>query len=127
MSPDPEMRAELRCRPGDLALVVREEPGCERNIGRLIEVDGPLHHNQDLGLPCWLLRPVTSQPWCYTWDGQVFVKPIDWQDRIEIPDAWLIPVRRDDGLSLEEMESCVREQARMDQGLIEIGAVEPFD
>ena len=120
------MTMELRCRPGDLALVVNEEPGCENNIGRLIEVDGPLLHNQDLGLPCWLLRPVTAQPWCYyTWGHQMFVVPVDWDDRNEIPDAWLVPVRRDDALNLEEMEACIRQQARMDEVLIAIGAVDP--
>jgi len=29
---------KTRCKPGDLAVIVREEPGCEKNIGKIVEV-----------------------------------------------------------------------------------------
>ena len=35
------MNKTARCRPGDLALVIGEEPGYEENLGRLVKVSGP--------------------------------------------------------------------------------------
>ncbi len=39
----------LRCTDGALALVVYDEPGCESNIGRVVEVRGPVQTNPGLG------------------------------------------------------------------------------
>lgn len=35
------MSATTRCRPGDLAIILRDELGYEENIGRIVEVHGP--------------------------------------------------------------------------------------
>ena len=56
------MTAYSRCRPGDLAIIIRDEPGYEENIGRIVEVHGPAHLNFDHGLT-WLIVPVTRQPY----------------------------------------------------------------
>ena len=32
----------LRCKDGDLAVVVGDFPGCEGNIGRIVQVKGPV-------------------------------------------------------------------------------------
>jgi hypothetical protein len=90
MNPDPN----LRCRDGDLALILREEPGCDVNIGRVVRVGGPLYVNPRRG-PTWLIEPATGDPWTYlahTGDG-VITRPITFADCIEHPDAWLFPLR----------------------------------
>jgi hypothetical protein len=84
----------LRCKEGDLALVIHDEPGCEANIGRTVEVRGPLNVNLRLALPCWLIRPVKPEPWCVTnLDGSLVSEVVGWGSRVEHPDAWLLPLR----------------------------------
>ena len=118
------MSGELRCRPGDLAIVVREEPGCEGNLGRIVEVDGPLAVDPELGLPCWLIRPVSGAPFTFIAGGRLRFEVVEWSSRVELPDAWLLPIRRDDAMSLEEAEACARIQERIDRELVAIGAVQ---
>ncbi len=52
----------LRCRPGELAVIVRDEPECRDNIGQIVRVlrectDFP----DELGFN-WLIEPLSSQP-----------------------------------------------------------------
>jgi len=99
----------LRCREGELALIIREESGCEANIGRAVCVSGPLEIDTCRG-PTWLIAPATPEPWFYlSPDGEgVVVRPISHADRVEHPDAWLLPLRPDEGepgVSSEEQES----------------------
>lgn len=85
---------ELRCREGELALIIKEEPGCESNIGRTVTVHGPLEFCPGRG-PTWLIEPVTLEPWsvCEYRDGSVWTRPITLEHRIEHPDSWLLPIR----------------------------------
>lgn len=117
------MSNRIRCRPGDLALVIHDEPECASNIGRFVEVDGPLTLNRDLNLLCWLVRPVVRAPYAVIDRQGCAMQLVDWESLVEHPDAWLLPVRRDDALSLEEMEVYARMQARIDRALVEMGAV----
>ena len=83
-----------RCKAGDLALVVYDEPGCESNIGRVVEVRGPVQTNPKLGLPCWLIRPAGSSRYWRVVRGSAPARtePVSWKRRIEHPDAWLLPI-----------------------------------
>jgi hypothetical protein len=52
----------LRCRPGELAVIVQDEPECRDNIGQIVRVlrectDFP----DELGFN-WLVEPLSSQP-----------------------------------------------------------------
>jgi hypothetical protein len=57
----------LNCKPGDLAVVVTDDPGCEANVGRLVRVvnvtdavrePGHWWHIAPLGPPTWVcLQP----------------------------------------------------------------------
>ena len=86
---------EMRCKEGDLALVIHDEPGCESNIGRVVEVRGPLNVNERLELPCWLIRPVKPELWSVAqFDGiHVIDKLVGWESQVEHPDAWMLPLR----------------------------------
>ena len=87
---------KTRCKPGDLAVIVREEPGCEANIGKLVEVRGPIYMDQLCG-PCWIIRSIsTTGDWlCRTIHGPVrrISGGVRWSDGIDHPDAWLMPIR----------------------------------
>lgn len=88
---------KLRCKAGDLAIVVRDEPGCEDNIGRVVQVSGPIVVRPVVG-PTWLIRPIGAQRW------QVYrphlARPVETattDDRlsdIEHPDGWLLPLQQ---------------------------------
>jgi hypothetical protein len=84
----------LRCKQGDLALVVYDEPGCESNIGRAVEVRGPVEINPRIGLQCWLIRPAgSSGRWRVVRDpAPARTEIVSWKNRIEHPDAWLLPI-----------------------------------
>ena len=85
----------LRCRPGDRAIITRDFPGCAQNIGRIVEVSGPIKITR--GLPTWLIRPLDGAPYTYRMTpGDIRTEPIAWQDHIEHPDAWMHPLRGSD-------------------------------
>jgi hypothetical protein len=44
-----EVEMTLRCKHGDLAVIVGEYPGCEANIGRIVQVRGPAHLSEQCG------------------------------------------------------------------------------
>jgi hypothetical protein len=95
----------LRCREGDLALIIREERGCDSNIGRVVTISGPIEVHTSHG-PTWLIEPTTPEPWSYvapSGEG-VVIQPITFADRVEHPDAWLLPLRLGDDLLAEAMK-----------------------
>lgn len=86
------MTTRLRCREGDLAIIIREEPGCEVNIGCAVIVHGPLRQNADAG-PDWVIVPANNHALTFEEsDGRIISQKIDEADRIIHPDAWLIPI-----------------------------------
>jgi len=82
----------LRCSEGDLAIITREEPGCEANIGCVVKVHGPLRASTDRG-PAWQIEPFHHSPWTFVEDdGQVLCQYIDLDDGIIHPDAWMVSI-----------------------------------
>lgn len=99
---------KLRCRPGDLAIVIGEEPGCEMNLGRFVRVRGPLRPDPNRG-PSWLIRPVDREPWAVMQPGgrrEEFV--VDWADHVEHADRWLLPMGESALLDMEVTDLIVR-------------------
>lgn len=87
------MTSTLRCRPGDLAIIIRDEPGYEENVGRIVEVHGPAHVHIEHGLT-WLIVPVTHKPYAVrTRRGKLYDSEITVEDQIEHADAWMMPIR----------------------------------
>lgn len=86
---------QTRCNPGSLALVIAEHPGCEGNIGRVVEVRGPLE--MDEARPCWHIQPTQEAPWLILErDGTVSGERVSWSSGVIHPDAWLAPLREAD-------------------------------
>lgn len=89
----------MKCKPGDIAIVVKDESGCTANIGRFVRIHGPEAYSREYKLRTWLIQPLTLAPWaCCRKDGSVFlVHPASdgsFDDDMEHPDAWLMPIRR---------------------------------
>ena len=83
----------IRCKPGDLALVIYDTPDCVKNVGRLVRIRGPLKLNLELLLECWLIQPLSPAPYYVselTRTRRMVVKPTH---SIEHPDRWLLPLR----------------------------------
>jgi hypothetical protein len=84
-----------RCKIGDIALIIRDEAGCEDNIGRMVNVLGP-KRVASCGATTWLIEPVIGTRITYiATSGKVTTgKAI----LIEHWDQWLLPIRPEAGL-----------------------------
>jgi hypothetical protein len=49
----------LRCKDGDIAVITWDYPDCLENIGRLVDVRGPMRVNE--AGPSWLIRLITPE------------------------------------------------------------------
>lgn len=83
---------KLRCKDGDLAVITWDHPGCRQNIGRVVQVQGPV---RDDGYgPAWRIRPITESLYVFLdLDGSIGRESVTWESRIDHPDAWMIPIR----------------------------------
>jgi hypothetical protein len=90
---------KLRCRAGDLAIITKEEPGCEANIGRVVRVSGPIVVREHVGAT-WLICPVGAVYWeaiyiCATRGAVVRAgHSLEQLSNIEHPDRWMVPLRK---------------------------------
>ena len=88
-----------RCKLGDIAIIIKDQPGCEANIGRMVTVMGPRKVFLKRGT-VWRIKPVTCDTMTYIdYDKTVAVGPAT---DIEHEDDWLLPIRPDaesDGIS----------------------------
>jgi hypothetical protein len=95
----------LRCKEGDLAVIVGELPGCESNIGRIVQVRGPAQINEQCGgLICWIIRPINRKKMINLYDPDMHINErVTWKSNIKLPDCWLIPIRspQDDQVTVE--------------------------
>ena len=91
---------QTRCKPGDMAVILYDEPSCLCNVGRLVKVHPSLMLNKVLNLDCWLIEPIQNGPWALSEeDGTVTLTPVSLADRIEHPDCWMLPIRDEQPLS----------------------------
>ncbi|WP_157667686.1 hypothetical protein [Comamonas serinivorans] len=87
-----ELVMRLKCKPGDLAIVVHDEEVCSANIGRLVRVEGPPEVHAHYGRVCWLIYPVDPRPWWVMRSSGPVQLVITARHFIDHPDAWLMPV-----------------------------------
>ena len=85
---------KLRCNDGELAIIIKDYPGCERNIGRVVTVRGPFKLQTEDG-PTWLIYPECPEPWTYLsfYSDHIVTRPITATNIVQHPDAWLLPLR----------------------------------
>ncbi len=84
---------KLRCKDGDLALVVFDTIECASNIGRLVKVSGPVRVDTRVG-GTWLIEPVSPEAWAVEhWQTKEVVYELPPLRSVEHPDAWLVPMQ----------------------------------
>ncbi len=102
---------KFRCKPGDLALVTHDEDCCKGNIGRLVKIAGPIGYNRRLKKKCWLIEPVKPEPWfCVSVKGVPYQKLLTFENKVEHPDDWLLPIDSntwgmDEALEIKQLET----------------------
>lgn len=135
-----------RCKPGDIAVIIYDEPDCLANVGRLVRVHPTLQLNLELNLFCWLIEPLEADPWHVSEaDGHISVKVINASSQVEHPDVWMLPIKdelpdkqehteqsvsgpgREPAyvMSEEEYQAYARMQERIDEALIADGSIKP--
>ena len=85
----------LRCKAGDIAVVLHDTPECASNIGRFVRILGSLEFSENLGKWCWLIVPVGSGLWMVERGGRVSPERVTNRSRVEHPDDWLKPIPPD--------------------------------
>jgi hypothetical protein len=100
---------ELRCKPGDLAIIVKEEAGCEANIGRLVRVleRAQPYTDSDPLDQWWIAAANPSQPLLFLVRFQPGRQIEADCDPVKHSDSWLRPlpgslVKAHDDAALEQ-------------------------
>lgn len=98
----------LRCRVGDLAIIVRDEPECHSNIGQIVEVLGQYNGFFEEEAFYWSIKPLSNQPSAVLigTPGTSRCKVIYDSEPRAHQDAWLQPLRNngDDNVADELCE-----------------------
>lgn len=115
---------ETRCKPGDIAVIIYDEPDCLANVGRLVRVHPTLQLNLDLNLFCWLIEPLDADPWYVSEaDGRITVEVVNASSQAEHPDLWMLPIKDEQvgiyAMTVEEFQTYERIQACIDECLAE--------
>lgn len=85
---------DTRCKPGDIAVILYDEPECLANVGRLVRVHPSLQLNLELNLYCWLIEPLQAEHWYVAEvDGSISVKVVNASSQVEHPDLWMLPIK----------------------------------
>ena len=86
---------KLRCKDGDIAVITWDHPDCLENIGRLVQVRGPLKIEDEVAY--WRIHPVTPQLYAFReLDDTLARDRVTWSSRIQHPDRWMIPIEPDE-------------------------------
>ena len=91
----------LRCKDGDMAVIVGDVPGCEGNIGCIVQVRGPT--SKLSGYICWRIKPLENRKILIReFNGVIVSEKVFWNSRIHHPDCFLLPIRPpEDGKTIE--------------------------
>ena len=93
MSATPSL-ANLRCRDGDIALVVKETSICSANVGKLVRVRGPATTIIRTQMPGWRIKPLHRRLWYVEeLNGRLVRELVNWNSCVFHEDAWLLPIR----------------------------------
>ena len=113
----------LRCKDGDLAVVINDTIDCRQNLGHIVQIRGPVRTLKQSGMLGWLIKPLHKRVWgVRELDGRHVKERVFWSSGVFHEDAWLMPIRP------QSTDEVLREvQQEIDQSLIDIGAVVPID
>ena len=115
-------QSALRCKDGDLAVVINDTIACRQNIGRVVQVRGPVRKLKQSGMQGWRIKPIHKRVWGVTeLDGQNVKELVFWSSGVFHEDALLMPIRPQ-----QPNEVWQEAQEMIDRILISMGAVLPM-
>jgi hypothetical protein len=76
----------MKCKHGDLAIIVDDFDGCKGNIGLIVRVIGPAEVVMDM--PCWQVIPARGQGMWLTNKGKAQKNLITPRIQAIHPDKW---------------------------------------
>jgi hypothetical protein len=85
-----------RCKIGDIAIIIKDEVGCEANIGRMVHVLGLRRVLSTRGT-IWRIAPVNGTTMTYL-DDTTCTIVVGRAIGIDHADAWLLPIRPADSV-----------------------------
>ena len=101
---------KLRCKPGDVAMITWDYRECLENLGRLVQVGGPLKMSD--GQWVWRIQPVTPELYAVLeTDNSLVREHVTWKSRVQHPDAWMVPIRPP-AYERESDEACANERSK---------------
>ena len=100
-----ELFENLRCRDGDLAVIIKDTPECHLNIGRIVRVKGPPRKIIKSQMDGWRIKPIRRTLLSVEeFDGRLVREVVNWNSHVLHEDAWLMPIR-----PKELIEDCLTE------------------
>jgi len=86
--------ANLRCRDGDIAIIIKDTAICSSNVGRLVRVRGPASILIKSQMPGWRIKPLYRRRLSIEdLDGTFTRELVNWGSCIFHEDDWLLPIR----------------------------------
>ena len=83
----------MRCKHGDLAIIIQDFEGCEGNLGVIVRVIGPPIKHPDSPHLCWQIMPVSRTKLWLSGNGKAAAyELITEENQAFHPDPWLEPV-----------------------------------
>ena len=86
----------MRCKEGDLAVIVKEFSGCEQNLGVVVKLIGPVQFVAAIEHPMWPVVPLSgAKLLAINNDGSRPPEAMDtskWGHVLH-PDQWLMPLK----------------------------------
>jgi hypothetical protein len=95
----------MRCKDGDLAIIIQDIPGCEKNLGVIVKVIGPVIRHSATSMPCWQIKPVSRRKLWLASYGPIANEFISKMNPAFHPDPWLLPINGEHKVALTTTEN----------------------
>jgi hypothetical protein len=82
----------MRCKDGDLAIIVQDFEGCEGNLGVIVRVIGPATTHPATTMVCWQINPIKRRKLWLAGEPNrsEFISKMNPAFH---PDPWLLPIK----------------------------------
>ena len=84
----------MKCKTGDLAIIIKDFPGCEKNLGRIVEIHGPCPDYPSKYRLCWFIVSKDGGPLAVLEKNGTITYQFALSEASKIvhPDNWLLPL-----------------------------------
>ena len=94
----------MRCKHGDLAIIVGDFPGCEGNLGIIVKVIGPPELHHPVQMVCWSIYPIKRRKLWLVDEAWISKEPVSKHNTALHPDCWLLPIYGNEPQSADKLD-----------------------